>query len=124
MPPRINPDRVLTPSETSTRYRDKANADPEYRAKRLAGVRDYNYRRKYGITTEEFEEMAAAQDQKCAACGKRPKGRLHVDHDHETKRVRGLLCGPCNRALGFIEGDRAALLLEYLMDCEDDEDEK
>lgn len=71
--------------------------------------------RKYGLTTEEWWRLFAAQDRRCAICG--GAKRLHVDHDHradpkkKTRRhllwslrgsVRGLLCWPCNRALqGF-----------------------
>lgn len=57
--------------------------------------------RKFGITIEQYEEMLVRQDGGCAICG-RPPGRisLHVDHDHETNRVGGLLCFRCNNSLG------------------------
>jgi len=48
--------------------------------------------------------MVDDQDGVCAICGEPPGGRwkkLHVDHDHETGRVRALLCVSCNRALGW-----------------------
>lgn len=72
------------------------------REKRRAQVRDCQYRRKYGITTLDYEEMLRAQGEACAICrSKDNKGRrFSVDHDHETGRVRGLLCFKCNTALG------------------------
>jgi hypothetical protein len=58
----------------------------------------------YGITVEEFTSMLAAQGGACLGCGTTSPGegfsQWHVDHDHETKAVRGILCGTCNWALG------------------------
>jgi hypothetical protein len=52
----------------------------------------------YGITYEEAEELKRQQDYKCGVCGLvKP---LHVDHCHKTNKVRGMLCGTCNRGLG------------------------
>jgi hypothetical protein len=71
--------------------------------------------RKYGISVEQYEEMLVAQDGACAICGKKPKGektsssRLNIDHDHQTKKVRGLLCNNCNNGLGKL-GDSAEVL--------------
>lgn len=72
-------------------------------------IRNYRLRTIYGMTPEQFEQMEAAQHNLCALCQQPPKGtsrrtkRLVVDHDHETGKVRGLLCQPCNRALGWFE---------------------
>jgi hypothetical protein len=59
-------------------------------------------KRKYGLTLEQYDEMLHTQDGVCAICGEpRPGERtLHVDHDHETGVIRGLLCFRCNNALG------------------------
>jgi hypothetical protein len=55
----------------------------------------------YGLTLEQYEEMWIAQGGKCAICGKdSPSRLLCVDHDHETGKVRGLLCVHCNHLLG------------------------
>lgn len=59
----------------------------------------------YGITVEEYDQMLAAQDGHCACCGTaEPGGRgcMHVDHDHETGEIRGLICHNCNRAIGLL----------------------
>jgi len=55
--------------------------------------------RKYGLTSQEVRDLDKLQAGLCAICGKRET--LLVDHDHVTGRVRGLLCNPCNKMLGF-----------------------
>lgn len=67
--------------------------------KRLyGGSREYHLRRRYGVGQAEFDEMLAEQGGVCAICGADdPK---HVDHDHRTGWVRGILCFNCNGGLG------------------------
>lgn len=80
-----------------------------------------NLKRHYGLSLEDYQQMLASQGGGCAICAsphsKRPKmPRLVVDHDHKTGKVRGLLCSPCNVALGML-GDNLDLLTkarEYL----------
>lgn len=53
---------------------------------------------RYGITQRQYITMLGLQIGCCAICRRPPKRQnLHVDHDHQTKRVRGLLCFRCNR---------------------------
>jgi Autographiviridae endonuclease VII len=53
-----------------------------------------------GVTDDEYALLLEVQGGGCAICGAKPKTRrLHVDHDHKTGKVRGLLCHRCNRAL-------------------------
>jgi hypothetical protein len=55
---------------------------------------------RYGITVQQYDKMFALQDGKCVGCGRPPKTRrLSVEHDHKSKRVRGLACHNCNRHL-------------------------
>lgn len=63
---------------------------------------EYNLHFNYGLAKGEYEKLLQKQDGVCAICrGKCPSGRrLAVDHDHETGSIRGLLCGPCNTAIG------------------------
>lgn len=63
-------------------------------------MRRSHLRLTYGITIEEYNEMLLKQDGKCKLCGCEPKHNwrsLHVDHDHENNKIRGLLCRTCNR---------------------------
>ena len=95
----------------------RRDADPQaYNArqrqlKRGAKSRKYSLKRKFDITPEEYEEMLQSQGGGCAACGAQPGRRaLSVDHDHKTGRVRGILCDPCNFALGHAKDDPKRLL--------------
>lgn len=87
---------------------------PEEKAK--SRERWLTYR--YGITESEFAAMLNTQGHVCGICAEpAPAGkRLHVDHDHATGAVRGLLCGPCNRAIGLFKESRTLLFkaVEYI----------
>jgi hypothetical protein len=82
--------------------------------------RENNLRWLYKIGNEDYERMLADQDGTCAACPATPDtqrhGRLHVDHDHVTGEVRGLLCHNCNTSIGLLNEDVARLsaLITYL----------
>lgn len=64
---------------------------------------------KYGLTFDEFSTMLDEQEGRCAICGVEFEGEPMVDHDHETRRVRGLLCKLCNNGLGMFR-DNIGLL--------------
>lgn len=80
-----------------------------------AAVRRWRLESLYGITPEDFDKMAEAQNGKCAICGKVPDranpnhSRLKIDHDHDTGIVRGLLCNRCNLELGWMEAHKDAI---------------
>lgn len=65
--------------------------------------RNSQLKRKYGITLEDYEQALAEQGGTCAICNCEPEENknLHVDHCHATSRIRGLLCGHCNKGLGL-----------------------
>jgi hypothetical protein len=136
--------RYMTEEDRAKTYaslKNWAHTNPERYAeiRQMAQVR-FRLRR-FGLTPEQFEEMLRAQDFKCAVCradkvgnkrsGKGAKPRLdtpwpttaqdgdftwHIDHDHLTGKVRGLLCHHCNAALGHVKDDPAILaaLIKYL----------
>lgn len=66
--------------------------------------RNTRLRKKYGITSVQYDQMLVAQASKCALCGtSAPGGRWDmfvVDHCHETLAVRALLCNDCNIGIG------------------------
>jgi hypothetical protein len=103
--------RNLHPLDNTKVYKSMVVKDPQYNRKR-------NLKKLYNITLEEFDEMLKSQDGVCKVC-KRPqlgKGDFHVDHDHETGKIRGLLCHKCNVALGMVQDDIQILkkLINYL----------
>jgi len=63
----------------------------------------------YGMTLEEYESIIRAQQERCAICGEH-MNQPHVDHDHKTGKVRGLLCRRCNPALGGFKDDPRILM--------------
>ncbi|UXY18841.1 endonuclease VII domain-containing protein [Streptomyces cynarae] len=68
------------------------------KACRAARGRQDHLKRQYGITEAERDELIASQAGVCCICLSAPAA--HVDHCHETGRVRGVLCFSCNAALG------------------------
>lgn len=91
------------PSKVSARMRVwRANNKEKVLAHQVA---------RYGLTLQEYRDLYNAQHQKCAICTKHldidlqvgggmRDNRAHIDHDHSTELVRGLLCGSCNMLLG------------------------
>jgi predicted nucleic acid-binding Zn ribbon protein len=68
-------------------------------------------RRAYGLTTSEYRALLDHQRGRCAICDRLPRTRpLHVDHDHRTGLVRGLLCSRCNHDLLGAAHERPDLL--------------
>ena len=89
---------------------------------------DLMLRRVYNISIDAYEAMVEMQHGVCAVCGKLPRGkgpsgkRLHVDHNHLTEALRGLLCAQCNMALGLLQENKTNIraLLTYLEAYEPD----
>lgn len=79
----------------------------------------------YGITEDDYNTLFNKQHGCCAICGvhqSQLKRRLHIDHDHQTGEIRGLLCMKCNRALGYF-GDSVEHMttaIQYLSRKESD----
>lgn len=97
----------------ATKERQKRE-DPEgVRLKRNAWIatpagkealRRCRFKKKYGITIEQWKAMLREQDGRCAVCRTSdpgPRG-FFVDHDHKAKKVRGLLCHRCNTGIGYL----------------------
>ncbi len=82
--------------------------------------------RRHGLTLDQYHALVERQDFCCAICGNEPppqngrRGNVDnfvIDHDHQTGRVRALLCWPCNAALGNLrdEPEVARKITEYLV---------
>ncbi len=100
--------------------KDKVNADSKAWAKANPDKRDDATERrrlkKYGLTVEQHQALFEIQGGLCLICNESFGKRVHIDHDHSTGRVRGLLCHTCNVGLGHFK-DSSALLrkaAEYL----------
>ncbi len=82
--------------EYNKQWREK-NTDKEYR-------RRQKLKHKYGITLEQHRQMYVEQDGCCVICEKSiPYSEIDTDHDHQTGKVRGLLCRKCNLDVRVIE---------------------
>lgn len=115
--------------EYAKRYRNK-NGDScrernrEWYAANKDRVKDRTLKRKYGITLETFNKMLDSQGGHCALCPATPQdqknGTLVVDHCHNTGKIRGLLCNPCNTAIGLLKEDKEVLrkAIGYLTETE------
>jgi hypothetical protein len=102
------------------RKRQRYADEPEFREKEKAYSRAYRLKnadavktrervRRYGLSPEEYAAMVARQGGVCVICLKTPQKTLGVDHDHETKKLRSLLCDNCNLGLGHYDDDSAAM---------------
>ena len=126
-------------------FRNRYQTDPGFRERRIAAAkawtqrmlsdpaarREYLRRRlckTYGLTPEELDEVELV----CRICGLeedyglvssagRPMARLHMDHNHKTRKARKFLCGPCNKGLGHFRDDPELLerAAEYLREEDD-----
>jgi len=97
----------------------------EYQASLPGGNRGRHMERNYGITIVDFNMKKLKQGGVCFLCGQPETARhrtggtrdLCIDHDHETGKVRHLLCSRCNFLVGHIEkaGDRlSARAIQYI----------
>lgn len=87
--------------------------------KKKVSDRKSHLKRKYGLTLEDFDALLASQGGGCAICGKLDVD--HVDHDHRTGRVRGILCFRCNVAIGQMDDDCDRLIAAMAYLDRDDE---
>ena len=96
------------------KMRARRAANPEYhrKATRVAYEKWYPKNRekvlakgreeRTGVTDSLFKAVWAVQGGLCALCGVVLERRAHADHCHDSKKFRGILCGPCNQAEGLI----------------------
>jgi len=85
-----------------------------YRAEK---AKYYKIKDRYGLTKEEYDSLIE-NNPVCKSCKEEFTNTPHVDHDHKTGIVRGLLCNKCNKALGLLNDDPIKIvnLLQYLLE--------
>jgi hypothetical protein len=111
--PEPNRARARQWAEDNAERRAAYQAEYRNRPERKRVMRDLYYRRTYGISADQADEILAAQNGRCAICGTPAPDRLasmHLDHDHETGAIRGFLCITCNQGLGLFREDPSRLL--------------
>lgn len=101
-------------------YKKVSRSNPDFQKNEM----DARLKRTYGITLEEYNALHSKQDGRCKICNQPETARnrsLAVDHDHKTGKVRGLLCGKCNMALGKFQDDERILAsaIAYLQSSRD-----
>ena len=114
--------RNLGVSATCVRYNTNSEHRESEKAaarKRLESPRAISLRlmKSYGISLTEWKIIRYNQCGKCAICSavldEMPSRKTHVDHNHATGEVRGILCNKCNAGLGYfsdnVEGLRNAI---------------
>ena len=117
--------RKLGVSDTCVRYNTNSELkklERIYARNRSRSAKAVNKRllNKYGLNLDEWKAIRSKQDGKCAICSAvlsdKPSRNTHVDHDHDTGEVRGLLCGKCNAGLGYFMNDIKSLrqAIKYL----------
>jgi Recombination endonuclease VII len=94
-------------------------ASAKWREENPRRAKDHTLKARYGIPLGTYDRLFEEQIGQCACCGtNKPGGRgdFHVDHCHETGRIRGLLCHGCNVGLGSLKHDVTLLTkaLNYL----------
>lgn len=102
-------------AEKGTKWRiaNSAKVNASQRKRRLENpdrYRDYDLKKTYGVPYGTYDAILQSQNGVCAICkrsdtGAKGKRYLSLDHCHDTNVVRGLLCGPCNLAIGQMNHD-------------------
>lgn len=111
---KANPEKWKAISDKSRAKRKAEGKKPS-----IEQQRKYHRKWKYGLTIEAFDSMFEGQGRACAACRTETpttKNKWHIDHCHNSGKVRGILCHVCNTAAG-VAGDNPMVLraiAEYL----------
>lgn len=96
-----------------TREHRKQNPEAARAYRKTEKAKTYNRGRmlevRYGLSLDDFEALKTSQGGCCAICTRPADKPLHVDHDHATGEVRGLLCATCNRGVGLFYDDPALM---------------
>ncbi len=110
-----NPEKYKAQKETwvaANRDRINNNARKWYSRNRQRILSELRPKYVYGLSSDDISKMSVKQDSSCAICHKPFKNNkdFHIDHNHSTNKVRGLLCAKCNNGIGFFKDDPALLV--------------
>jgi formylmethanofuran dehydrogenase subunit E len=115
---RKNNKDILSKRGKKNYQKTKEDKQKYYESKRDV-IRNKNIFRNYGITIEQKTQMIIDQNNCCAICGEQLSNSrfTHIDHDHKTNKVRGILCANCNSGIGMFKDNvnklkRAIVYLE------------
>lgn len=111
--------RAHAPTELQLKFMALPGESEEQRKDRI--MRSNRMLKNYGITMADYNKMYQEQEGCCKICGRHETefpNRLAIDHDHETGKVRSLLCSPCNVSLGGFQDSVIVVekALKYLKD--------
>ena len=103
--------KIYKTTEAGRRANLKYTRKPEIRKRR----KERRLIARYGITQEQYNTLLEIQGGRCAICLEKKKS-FHLDHNHKSGQIRGLLCSSCNMAIGLMKEDFVKLYLaeEYL----------
>lgn len=91
--------------ENARRQNERVMANAAYYKLHPEKLHERALKHNYGITLKDYHNMLEQQNGRCAICDipsiETRQKKLHVDHDHASDKVRGLLCEHCNRMLGL-----------------------
>lgn len=96
--------------------RHRYNCNDKSPEERRIIFRRRSLKRYYNLTLEQYDEMLKEQGSVCQICKDKSTKTLHVDHNHATGKIRGLLCAKCNHAIGLLK-DSVSILqnaIKYL----------
>lgn len=110
-----DPKKYLERNKKSLNKEKKSEYMKEWHKANKDKVKDYYYKKLYGISISDFDSIYEKQNGGCAICReKKNKKDLCVDHNHESGEVRGLLCGKCNFGLGQFQ-DNISILKKAIL---------
>lgn len=89
--------------------RTDAERARDWRERNKGKAADYLLRRRYGIDRRDRDALLLKQRGRCAGCRRQRSWKKVVDHDHKTKKVRGVLCHHCNLILGHAKDNAGTL---------------